>query len=59
VLSQLDVIDYKGRTVVRLVVPKQINISFVGDQAFSREGSQTMKVEGRALLALQSQFNKA
>jgi hypothetical protein len=53
------VIDYKGRTVVRLVVPKQINISFVGDQAFSREGSQTMKVEGRALLALQSQFNKA
>jgi hypothetical protein len=56
VLSQLDVIDYKGRTVVRLVVPKQIDISFVGDNAFSREGSQTMKVGGKALLALQSQF---
>jgi hypothetical protein len=55
-LVEIDVIEYRGRSVIRLVVPKQRDISFLGDSAFSRQGSQTVRVEGKQLLALQNQF---
>ncbi len=45
-LSQLDVIDYKGLMVVRLKIPAQKQLSFVGKECFYRENSKTIKVEG-------------
>lgn len=57
-LSQLDVIDYKGLMVIRLKVPTQKQLSFVGKDCFYRENSKTIKVEGQAILSLNALFNK-
>jgi len=58
ILSQIDTVDYRGKTVVRLVVPPQHEMSFVGNDAFTRVGSSTEKVEGKGLLSLNSRFKK-
>jgi hypothetical protein len=55
-LARVDVIEYRGLTVIRLTLPKQSAISFVGNQAFVREASKTVNVEGRQLLAVQDLF---
>jgi hypothetical protein len=56
VLSHLDIVDYRGYTVIRLQIPSQREVSFLGNQAFTRINSQTTKVEGKGLLALNSAF---
>lgn len=56
VLSSLDVVDYKGRAVVRIRVPKQSQASFVGDECFVRIGSSTMPAKGRQTSAVTSLF---
>lgn len=58
VLSQFDVVDYKGLTVIRLRVPKQSELSFVGKESFIRENSKTLKLEGPKLLAANKIFSK-
>lgn len=57
-LSQLDVVDYKGLMVIRLKIPSQKQLSFVGKDCFYRENSKTIKVEGQAILALNEMFSK-
>jgi hypothetical protein len=57
VLSQLDVIDYKNLTVIRLRVPKQNELSFVGKKSFIRENSQTLELDGPKLIAISKLFN--
>lgn len=57
-LSQLDIVDYKGLMVIRLKIPSQKKLSFVGKDCFYRENSKTIKVEGQAILALNDLFNK-
>ncbi len=59
VLSHIDVIEYRGRSVVRLVVLKQKGVSFVGEDAFTREDSNTVEVRGPRLLAVQATFKRA
>lgn len=56
-LSQVDTIEYKGLTVIRIRVPKQKEISFVGDMAFVREGSATIEAKGKKLLAINNMFS--
>lgn len=56
-LSQLDVVDYKGLMVIRLKVPSQKQLSFVGKDCFYRENSKTIKVEGQAILSLNEMFS--
>lgn len=56
VLSHIDIIDYRGKTIIRLNIPTQRSVSFVGNEAFCRENSRTAKVEGRGLLALNDLF---
>lgn len=58
VLSKVDTIDYRGKTVIRLVVPPQQEMSFIGNNAFMRDNSQTRRVEGKGLLALSTLFKK-
>lgn len=56
-LSQVDTIEYRGKTVIRFRIPAQKEVSFVGDKAFVREGSSTVEAEGRKLLAISSLFS--
>ena len=58
VLSQFDIIEYKGLTVLRIRVPRQTNVSFVGKDSYIRENSKTLKLEGPKLLAASKLFGK-
>ncbi|MBN8835399.1 MAG: hypothetical protein BGO53_13005 [Sphingobacteriales bacterium 39-19] len=55
-LSQVDVVDYNGLTVIRLKIPSQKELSFVDKDCFYRENSQTIKVEGQRLISLYELF---
>jgi len=57
-LSQLDVIDYNGLTIIRLKIPCQTELSFVDKDCFYRENSQTIKVEGQSVIALYELFKQ-
>jgi hypothetical protein len=58
VLARIDVVNYRGHTVVRLMVPAQVEVAFVGNDCFVRQNSGTVKVEGKGLLALNALFKK-
>lgn len=56
ILTQLDVIDYKGLTVLRLRIPRQKELSFVDTESYTRENSKTIKLEGPKLIAASKLF---
>ncbi len=56
VLSQLDVVEYKNFSVLRLRVPRQKSISFIGSESFIRENSNTIELKGPKLLAISKLF---
>lgn len=56
ILSQFDIVDYKDLTIIRLRVPKQKELSFVGKDSFIRENSKTIKLEGPKLIAANKIF---
>lgn len=57
VLSQLDVIEYKGFSILRLRIPKQKAISFVGSESYIRENSRTIELRGPKMLAISKLFD--
>ena len=56
VLSQIDYVEYKGLSVIRIRIPAQSKVSFVGDKAFIRENSSTIEASGKKLLAVNEIF---
>lgn len=56
ILSQIDVIEYKGLTILRLRIPHQTKLSFVGKESYIRENSKTIKLEGPKLIAASKLF---
>lgn len=58
VLARFDTISYKDFSVIRITVPAQKAISFVGKTAFIRKDSSTISVEGPELLAIFQLFQK-
>ena len=56
VLARIDVPTYKGFSVLRLTVPPQTEMSFLGKKAFVREGSCTVEVTGPDLVAINKLF---
>jgi len=58
VLAKIDTVAYRDRTVIRIMVPPQAEVSFVGNESFVRYNSETVKVEGKALLGLNGLFEK-
>lgn len=58
VLMKIDTINYKGRSVIRINIPSQKEVSFVGDKAFTREHSSTVEAKGPKLLAVSQLFQK-
>jgi hypothetical protein len=55
---KIDTIDYKGLSVIRIHVPSQKLVSFVGEKAFIREDSSTVEAEAPKLLAVFQLFPK-
>lgn len=56
VLGHVDAVEFKGLTIIRIAVPKQSAVSFLGDHCFTREGSETKEVTGPGILAIQNIF---
>lgn len=49
---------YKGHSVIRIPIPAQSEMSFVGDKAFTRKDFSTVEVKGQELLAVSKLFQK-
>lgn len=45
VLSNIDIIDYRSLSVIRIKVPSQAEISYYGDEVYERQYNNTVKVE--------------
>jgi uncharacterized protein with ParB-like and HNH nuclease domain len=58
ILMKIDTINYKGSSVIRINVPPQKEVSFVGDKAFIREDSSTVEAKGPKLMAVFQLFQK-
>ena len=58
VISSMDIVDYKGLSVVRIRIPKQHQANFIGDESFIRVGSSTHKATGPQIAAISSAFAK-
>ena len=59
IMTKIDTVFYKGQhTLVRITVPAQTDVSFIGDKAFIRKDSSTTEVSGKELLAVSKLFNK-
>jgi hypothetical protein len=57
-LASIDVVLYKDLTVIRIRVPKQAQVSFVGEDCFIRVGSSTHKATGPQIAAVSNAFSK-
>ena len=58
-LTSLDLISYKGIQVIRIRVPRQMQLTFLGDECFLRFGSSTKKATGPQIAAAQSSSRKS
>ena len=58
VLMKIDTILYKGHSVIRITIPSQTEVSFVGEIAFTRENSSTVEAKGPKLIAVSKRFQK-
>jgi len=58
ILSQIDVIEYKGLTIIRVRVPAQTELSLIGDSSYIRENSKTIKLDAPKLIAASKMFSK-
>jgi predicted HTH transcriptional regulator len=55
---KIDTIDFKGLSVIRINVPSQKKISYVGDKVFIREDSSTVEANPRKVVAVTQLFQK-
>jgi predicted HTH transcriptional regulator len=58
ILANLDVLNYKGFSVVRIRVPRQSTPTFVGDELYLRMGATTIKAGGQQIAAVTRMFNQ-
>jgi hypothetical protein len=56
VSSQIDTVTYKGLSVIRLRIPPQKGVSFLGERAYIRDDSSTVEASGKKLLAISALF---
>jgi len=57
VLTQIDIVNFKNYNIIRIKVPTQSQLSFVGNDAYARKGSSTNKIEGRELVSVNYLFD--
>jgi len=60
VLNQIDVVEFRGLSVVRIRVPRQSGMSFVGKRVFVREGNSTIEItnDPQRIVAVSGLFPK-
>lgn len=58
VIGKIDPIEFRGRFIIRIGIPCQRFLSFVGEKCFVREGSETVEVRGPKIAILQNRFSK-
>ncbi|PKR56144.1 GmrSD restriction endonuclease domain-containing protein [Thalassospira marina] len=56
ILSAMDVVTFKGHSVLRIRIPKQTSISFVSDDCFVRNGTSTHRANGPQIAAISKLF---
>ncbi|WP_187971147.1 GmrSD restriction endonuclease domain-containing protein [Aquibium microcysteis] len=56
ILSSMDVVTFKGHSVLRVRIPKQTAVSFVKDQCFVRNGTSTHTATGPQIAAVTKLF---
>ncbi len=56
VLGAVDTVQYRGLSVVRLTVPSQKEMGWVGDCTFIREGSETKQATPKQIAAITKRF---
>lgn len=56
ILSSFDTINVNGYSVIRILIPKQKELSYVGNKAFTRYSSNTIELFGQQLVAASKLF---
>lgn len=56
ILTKIDVVEIKGKTIIRINVPAQKEISFVGENAYIRDNTDTRIATQKELIALSKLF---
>lgn len=58
-LSQIDVVSYKGYSIIRIRIPKQDKLTLINGNVFIRHNNDTIQVKDvKEILALSQSFNK-
>lgn len=58
VLSNIDIIDYRSLSVIRIKIPSQSEISYYGDEVYERQYNNTVKIESpKAIMAIAKRFS--
>ena len=58
VLSNIDIIDYRSMSVIRIKVPSQTEISYYEDEVYERQYNNTVRVESpKAIMAIAKRFS--
>lgn len=58
IMTKFDTVLYKNHhTLIRITVPIQHEVSFVGEKAFTRYDSSTVEINGKELLSISKLFN--
>lgn len=58
VLSNIDVIDYRSFSVIRIKIPSQTEISYYGEEVYERQYNDTVKIESpKAVMAIAKRFS--
>lgn len=58
VLSNIDIIDYRSLSVIRIKIPTQSEISYYGEETYERQYNNTVKIESpKAVMAIAKRFS--
>lgn len=57
VLSNIDIIDYHSLSIIRIKIPAQSEISYLGDEVYERQYNNTVRVESaKAIMSIAKRF---
>ena len=59
ILSNIDCIEYKGMTVIKILIPLQSTIAWVGERTFIREGTETKEASPRQIATITQRFSNS
>lgn len=57
VLSNIDIIDYHSLSVIRIKIPAQLEISYLGDEVYERQYNDTVKIDSpKKIMSIAKRF---